>query len=549
MTLRHRLHRVIYLPLDDRPVNAMRPQLLAQMVDFELIAPPRRLLGCYRTPGRPDEIAQWLAAQVSEAHAADCLILSLDMLVYGGLVASRTPQLSAEQAAKRLEILTALKTTAPGIPIYASSVILRAIGDNETGGDGEHHDTLEQYSRLAAQAARGEQESEELQELRSRLPDPLLRRYQQIRQRNHQLNLLAVDEVAAGRIDFLVLPQDDAGPEGLHKVEQARLQERVEELSVGEQVMIYPGADEVGMTLFARFVHRHMEKQPAVKVEYTDPTARDRIAPYEDRSIAEVLEAQVAMVGGRITEHVYEADLLLLVNPPVEAGDKHRPEQIRKSLAEIQQAAARRGIAICDVGRPNGADDDLVTALLDSDLELAHLLAFAGWNTAANSVGAALAHSTLRLIARQDKGAFDLAHLLTSFAPMRYLQLLNSLINTERAHIQLLFLSLVDDWLYQTRLRPQIKRALHEMVESGALSLSELYPRVEQLLRDRLAEAAADLWMNHFWGKKCVQVGANDNPNSIVLAELEETRVRLPWQRLFEVEVEFDINVELVAEE
>jgi len=56
------------------------------------------------------------------------------------------------------------------------------------------------------------------------------------------------------------------------------------------------------------------------------------------------------------------------------------------------------------------------------------------------------------------------------------------------------------------------------------------------------------LWMKHFWGKSCVQVGEGEERNNIVLAELEETRVELPWRRLFEVAVEFDINLELVAD-
>ncbi len=548
MTLRHRLHRVIYVPLDDRPVNAHRPHLLAQMVDYELITPPAILLGRYRTPGRPEELADWLTAQVDEPHAADCLILSLDMLVYGGLVASRSSQLSLEEAAARLEVLAQLKKRAPGIPIYASSVILREAPDGCISGLDEHRQELQQHSQLAAEAGRSEAESQDSEEPGTVVPAAILRRYRQVRERNHQINLRAIEELAAERIDFLALPQDDARPEGLPQVEQARLRDRIEELGVGERAMIYPGTDEVGMTLFARFVHRHMEKQPAIKVQWVDPSASERMAPYEDRSISETVAAQVNVVGGRLTQQAAEADLILLVNPPKESDDEDRESLIRKSLTDIEQAASTRGVAICDVATPNGADDELVNALLDSELDLVELLAFSGWNTAANSIGSALAHATLRLIARQDKGAFDLAHLFTNFAPMRYLQLLNSLINTERAHLQLLFLSLIDDWLYQTRLRPQLKEELHQMVDDSNSDLTELYPWAQQVLSNQLAQAAADLWMKHFWGKSCVQVGGGDERNDIVLAELEETRVELPWRRLFEVAVEFDINLELVAD-
>jgi len=548
VTLRHRLHRVIYVPLDDRPVNAERPHLLAQMVDYELITPPDALLGRYHTPGRPEELADWLTAQVDEPHAADCLILSLDMLIYGGLIASRSSQISLEEAVARLEILDQLKKHAPGIPIYASNTILREAPGYSISGLNEYREDLPEYSRLAAEADRNDAESQQLEDLRGRIPPTILQRYHQLRERNHQINLRAIEELATNRIDFLVLPQDDAGQEGLHRIEQIRLQDRIEELSVADRAMIYPGADEAGMTLFARFVHRHMEKQPAIKVQWVDPAASKRIAAYEDRSISETVAAQVAVIGGRLTRQADEADLILLVNPPKESDEDTRESLIRQSLTDIKQAANTRGVAICDVASVNGADDELVNTLLNSELEAVGLLSFSGWNTAANSIGSALAHATLRLIARQDKGAFDLAHLFTSFAPMRYLQLLNSLINTERAHVQLLFLSLVDDWLYQTRLRPQIKEQLHRIVDDGSSDLTDLYPRAQQALSNRLSEAAADLWMNHFWGKSCVQVGGDDDRNNIVLAELEETRVELPWRRLFEVAIEFDINLELAAD-
>ena len=77
MSLRHRAHRIIYVPLDDRPCNARFPGLLARMVDFELVMPPLELLGEARQEGEPDAIARWLL----EPHEqVDCAILSLDML-------------------------------------------------------------------------------------------------------------------------------------------------------------------------------------------------------------------------------------------------------------------------------------------------------------------------------------------------------------------------------------------------------------------------------------------------------------------------------------
>ena len=38
----------------------------------------------------------------------------------------------------------------------------------------------------------------------------------------------------------------------------------------------------------------------------------------QDRSLAQTISAEVAVVGGQITEDVEQADLVMLVNPPLD---------------------------------------------------------------------------------------------------------------------------------------------------------------------------------------------------------------------------------------
>jgi len=554
--LRHRPHRVLYVPLDDRPVNLKMPQLLAQMVEYELPTPPVELLGNFHTPGQPEEIAAWLQAQVAEP--VDCVILSLDMLAYGGLLASRQMGTSPELAQQRLAVLSRLRQIAPEVAMYAHSVIMGQAPTAVADDTSEYRHLLGEYSRLKALVTEEGRSAPRaaLAELESRIPAAMRDRYSAARERNHQINRLAVEQVAAGNIDFLALPQDDAEQQGLHIAEQQRLKELISERGVEDRVMMYPGADEVGMTLLARFIHQHMEKQPAIRMIYTDEAAAQNVAQFEDRPFTETVAAQLAVLGARLATDDEDADLTLLVNPPAgvsrqearqQAVSGERQQQIAQMLQEAIQRSSGRGIAICDAAFPNGAEDVLVEAVMDSGVELPQLLSFGAWNTAGNTVGSVLAHGTLRLTALQDKGAFDLVHLFTSFAPMRYLELLNSLINAQRAHIQFLFTRFVDDWLYQPQVRPVVTREFTQLVCSSAFDLGDSYFRAEQMVRNRLTEAATNLWIERFLDKPCVEIGAEDDRSVLMLAEMAEMHAVLPWRRLFEVDLEFALNMELVA--
>ena len=556
MPLRHRPHRVVYVPLDDRPVNLKMPQLLAQMVEYELLTPPAELLGNFHTPGQPEQIAEWLASHLTEA--VDCAIVNLDMLAYGGLIASRKPDTPTEQALQRLNVLSRLRELAPELTLYASSVILGQAPTAVASDTDGRRQLLGTYSELRELVdAEGSQEQREaLQELERQLAPTVREQYLAVRARNHQVNRRAIEEVAAGNVDFLVLCQDDAGLHGLHITEQQQLNQRITELGGGERVAVYPGADEVGMTLLARFVHRHMERQPAIRVIYADDSGAANVAEFEDRPFAEVIAAQVAVVGGRMPEGDETAALTVLVNPPAgfsrqQATDPAICEQrLAGLLSAVQQAAdisSRRGMAICDAAFPNGADDVFVQAMLEAGLAPSELLSYGAWNTASNSVGSVLAHATLRLTALQDKGAFDLAHLFTSFAPMRYLELLNSLINAQRAHIQFLFGRFVDDWLYQTQVRPVVADQIARAVQSSAFDLHDTYHRAEEMVHDRLTQAATNLWIDRFMDKPCVEIGPEESRSVLMLAEMEEMHLRLPWRRLFEVDLDFKLNMELVA--
>lgn len=557
MTLRHRPHKVIAVPLDDRPYAVKQVRMLAEMVDYELIVPPLDLLGCFTTPGQPDEIADWLLAEAQ--GGADAVILSLDMLAYGGLVASRSPMIRTQLALQRLDVVSQLRRRAPEMHVLASNVVMRLSITASSDTSARYWQLLRRYSELVglvADAGRPAHQKE-LERVKRAIPEDLLGQYLACRERNHAVNLKAIDLVADGAVDFLALTQEDAAEHGLHRPEHVDLLRHAQERRVTDRVMLYPGADEAGATLFARFVHSHMEKVPRVYVLPSSAAHMKNIATFEDRPFNETLAANIQVIGGTVASTPEQADLVLAVNAPMRRPRDFYAADDQKAarIAKCQQFARRiadldhPGLAICDAAFANGAEDEFVKALFGCGLEPLDLLSFGGWNTAGNSVGSALAQGTLRLIALQDKGAFDLANVVVSLSPMRYLRLLNSLIASERAHVGLLLTHLADDWLYMSRVRPCVTQTVMNLLQASVFDLSHSYQQAEAIVREELTHATADLWIEHFLGRQSVSIGSGDSRSGLVLADLEETRVRLPWRRLFEIDLDVEFGMQMVAEQ
>ena len=152
---------VAYVPLDDRPDNVERVVYLAESMGYALAMPDRDL---YRTAldGQPlnangtqrgdmGRLFQWVLDQ--EAAGCDRYILSLDQLLFGGLVASRSadgydiqlPEGGTIQAFDLLEeLLTALSAGPDNRVWLLDSVMRLAPTVGYEGG------TLEEYNAIRA---------------------------------------------------------------------------------------------------------------------------------------------------------------------------------------------------------------------------------------------------------------------------------------------------------------------------------------------------------------------------------------------------------------
>jgi hypothetical protein len=277
--------------------------------------------------------------------------------------------------------------------------------------------------------------------------------------------------------------------------------------------------------------------------------------------MTELAKAHLGPLGGVLAASPGQADILLYLNAPGEVQG-HGPDQYplllgaadvaalpeparqavlahcsqppiaptlremsspRRNLPEFvhslaQAVAAGHTCAVADVAYVN-AGDLALGDLLASQVELSQLASYAGWNTAGNTLGSALAQAVVRHLQRTHGATPDAL----------------------AAHVRLLFLRLVEDYLFMARLRSQIM--LEELPLLGApatlANLGEHAGTARALVEERLRAAAQALSASCFAGRSLAA-----GETRLALRSLDIAGVTLPWQRLFDITLDVELETE-----
>jgi hypothetical protein len=486
------------IPLDERPVNTWQPTLLGEIAGAQVIIPPPQALSQFRTPANPDVLSGWL---IENAGKFDALIVSCEMLGYGGLIASRISHEPLSTITARLDVLRTIKRQRPDLPILGFNVITRISRHNDNTEEpdywAEYGNRLFRLSQWMDRAGRGAMVEAELQAARALIPAPLIDDFVQRRARNHQVNRTVLGLLAKGVFDLLVLSSDDTSPYGLGSQEKRALKSEAERLAVGERLLMYPGADEVGCVLIARLLNQAAGQTPRFRPVYTFPGGEQITAAFEDGPIAETVERQIRAAGAVLVHEPGAEDIVLVVNPPLNTEadfprDYTPAEYAERHLHLVQTlsalSATNQRIAVADVAHSNGADR-LFFDLLRQRFDLTRLEAYGAWNTAGNTLGTVIAQACLSLLARDQ----------------------------QQQHAQQYFLAhrLIEDWAYQSIVRQEVRNWLHD--QSGHYE-----PTADQL---SATERWIEVRLNH-WLAELPQFNG---------WRIHAGSVSLPWKRTFEV--------------
>jgi hypothetical protein len=431
------MKKILLIPLDERPCNYDFPRMLARGTDCQLAMPPREILGQKKIAGDTEAIWQWLTENVARCDSA---VVSIDTLLYSGIVPSRLHHFTAEQLLERLQKLRELKKINPRLTLYAFSLIMRnpTYSSSEEEPDYYAQCGREIYLCGAIRHKRelglaSAEELEQLQEMERTIPQEALQDYLKRREINLEVNKEVIRLTAQGVLDFTVIPQDDSSPYGLTAKDQQVVRTLIDDQQVNLKVYMYPDADAVGNVLLARTINRLTGKRPMVFVKYASSAGPTVIPSYEDRIVSESIKYQILAAGGLVASSASEADLILLVNiPGGEMQDtlqepkngmiyQHTlPYDAFRNLPELIEYAGyaievlHKQVVFADIAYGNGGDPLLFSMLKQSGL-LWKLAGYAGWNTSSNTLGTCIPMGMLHAIYGDTQGSRD-------FLAVRYLE-------------------------------------------------------------------------------------------------------------------------------
>ena len=508
--------KVVFLPLDERPCNYDYPKQLSAMTDLEFVLPDRKLLGGKKKPANYSLIQDWL---LSETKNADYLILSIDLLVYGGIVPSRLHHLSAVEWRQRLAQIHELKKNNPALKIYAFNLIMRAPAYNSSEEEPDYYGDFGQlifkYGWLSDKTDRGgltDLEEKELENSLIEIPETVLADFLERRKVNAAVNRAVIDLVDQEIIDFLIIPLDDNSKFGYTAKEQRSLIFDIEEKNLFDKVHIYPGADEIGCTLLARVFTKEKNYSPKIHTRYSSTNGPFIIPKYEDRRLNESVKAHVTAAGGILTDASINADVQLLINSPA-VGESNVAEQIPyrerdrsyfsevniRELAQVMDYFLKNGqfVALADVATCNGGDQALMKLIVKMGLHH-RLHAYAGWNTSGNSMGTVLAHAVI--------GSYYFNR--------------NEWENVRNKSYQFYASRVIEDWGYQSIVRQKVLEEILPTFSADYFDLNNAQEPIEDYIQTYLIDFI---------------------DNVLDWKDVEITNLHLPWSRMFEVG--FSVNL------
>lgn len=509
--------RILLIPLDDRPPCLQFTQMIGEIGQADVVAPPRSLLGRFTEAGRPDEIKRWIDGQKIEQF--DAAIISLDMLAYGGLVNSRVNHTSLDVALGRLKVLRDLKARAPRLPVYGFNVIMR-LAPTADGRNESYRAKLTRWAELSPSANDNAQVRAEVQKLESEIPAAALVDYKNARARNFAVNEQVVELVRSGVIDYLIFAQDDAKPRGVHVADRERLITAAQKNNLAEKIAVQPGADEVSMLLLARALNRKHNRAPRVAAVYSSETVRTSVAPFEDRPLHRTVSFHIAAAGARETASLEQSDLVFFVY-----GSRAEPGAAERFAAAVARSVAEgRRVIVADIdfkGDVQGGDPQFTEALRRRQV-FPRLAGYAAWNTAGNTIGTALPHGLVFAVAA------DQAAAVVDQSRAKQIS---------RAQAKFLLHRLIDDYAYHSLVRPAANRFVRSQ-ELGHKALSDRQQALlENFIRERLRPHVTRLWR---------EFARNAPPpldhGAFAVAGLSNFRLHLPWGRTFEAEIDFELK-------
>lgn len=501
---------VILLPLDSRPPCTQFVEQLAHIAGIKLLTPPPELLDDYQTPANKPELRLWLS-QISKQ--ADAAIISTDMLIHGGLVASRLSSGTANDYEATVKLLTAIHQENPRLRMYVFNIIPRLlIADSQENA--AFQASMLKYSMLKDQISIFEnvQDIKKLAVLEEKIPAKIITHYMSMYEQNTQLNLTLMDMVQQGILSGLIIGQDDGQPFGIPNMKKQQLQHQLMQTpALADKVFITRGTDEVALTILGHLITKSSQVRPRIFVTYSTMDGPQITMPFMPNTVATTVEEKINIAGGLQVDQADQADFILYVHIGTPKN-----KSILKPAAQNIQSLLDQGykIALVDLTASFDYTETLLPVLISENVDITKLISYAGWNTTSNSIGTAITQGCI----------FKTAFTSRSNTP--------ELLALYQENLEFLTARFLDDLYYQKEINPSINKQLQRS-HSNPYHLDSRYYQTNYKIQKLMYSKARWLLREGLYNHP-ITIETNQGLQKIVITDLK-VQTYLPWQRTFEI--------------
>ncbi|MCI6054487.1 DUF4127 family protein [Dysosmobacter sp.] len=535
---------IAYVPLDDRPDNEERVVYLADSLGYELLLPER---DDYQTrlDGQPlnengtqygdrADLYAWVLAR--EAEGCDRYILSVDQLLSGGLVSSRSMTgenpvtLSDGRTLSEAELLTellGLLAADENNQVWLLDTVMRLAATTGYGGFGlNEYNALRTYGMAARPHLTGSELTVEnivadyplgadgqviRAEAEEPLPEGAVEGYLAARERKLRLSQTLFDALPGteGRFHVLVGIDDSSEEDSIQKNEIAYLRSRLRE---GDALL--SGVDDLAFKAVARLYLDECGWEGAdVSVEYFGGTQDQPACAYDYQPLTAIMAEHFDFFDLRPAEPgAAELRILVLTQP---ADETKKDDYIQAVVRELEGDSAQTPTVLIDAG--NGTYGTAFHEALTEKVQLGRLLSYAGFLDMAIVTGTALSHGVAR------------------YAFLRHGEQTDA---TERAFLRTVADSVLKDFCYKNVVRNDILNFVRSDLSGNAdnfwtpdIDRDAVLERLESGMAAATADVIANLERSNF---------ISALPSAGEYAErgwggVELTNYRFPWDRAFEI--------------
>lgn len=510
--------RILLVPLDSRPAAGQFAQMIGRMASVEVNMPPYESLGRFVEPGSPDKILNWLEQE--DYSDVSAVVLSTDMIAYGGLIASRVNDVTVKLAKARMHRLEEIRLAHPSVKFYAFSAIMR-LAPTATKKASAWRVQLARYAEVQDRYNRVKDPSDfaRLKNLIKVIPAGEIEKYEVTRQRNHAVQTDLIHMASRGVFDYLILGQDDARLYGPHVPETLHLRQLVQGLGIDGKVYFCEGIDQHANILVSRALLTEANWIPRVRIVYSDPLGKTKYNVFESKPIEQSLKDQIIASGARPVGSDNAYDFALYVNTP-----NRRPGPF-KEFVDALKGELDEGFPVCvadiNLGRDGTADQELFDALFEQQ-RMMRLLSFAGWNTAGNTMGTAIPAANVYLLARRLR-VDPLAR--------------------EMAQREFLLHRFVNDYAYHKFTRPEANRIIETNNKGNRdEAYGPVLKKADVFVKEDLHKHLDKYFTEQFLGRKFFA-----GTKQYEVSGIDDVKIFLPWPRAYEVRLEFRLQSKPVA--